>query len=203
MTAAPKTEEKTAHTPGPWIASDVIKQRGKCYRTIRKEGRFKLAEVFAFNENAPPFLFGADGSREGKAAEEAKKLADLQHKGEQLPKTLRTPVEIFTDTLADLEEMINAGAISWETYNRAISKANEDLLKSLDTQKKINRAREKGFGAVTRGTVAAFSASQQSNREWNRLKQLQEDENRMAADRNRILNDIKANIVAAPPVAGI
>ena len=138
-----------------------------------------------------------------KAAEEAKKLADLQHKGEQLTKTLRTPVEIFTDTLADLEEMINAGAISWETYNRAISKANEDLLKSLDTQKKINRAREKGFGAVTRGTVAAFSASQQSNREWNRLKQLQEDENRMAADRNRILNDIKANIVAAPPVAGI
>ena len=59
------TEEKHAtHTPGPWVVSKVIKHGARCYRTIRREGKFKLAEVFAFNECAT-------GTKEGKAEDEA------------------------------------------------------------------------------------------------------------------------------------
>ena len=59
------TKEKHAtHTPGPWAISSVIKHGARCYRTIRQEGRFKLAEVFAFNECAT-------GTEEGKAEDEA------------------------------------------------------------------------------------------------------------------------------------
>tara|TARA_R100000734_G_C3216208_1_gene29450 strand:- start:172 stop:513 length:342 start_codon:yes stop_codon:yes gene_type:complete len=54
------TKEKHAHTPGPWVISKVIKHGARCYRTIRQEGKFKLAEVFAFNECAT-------GTKEGKA----------------------------------------------------------------------------------------------------------------------------------------
>lgn len=59
------TKEKHAtHTPGPWVISKVIKHGARCYRTIRQEGKFKLAEVFAFNECAT-------GTKEGKAEDEA------------------------------------------------------------------------------------------------------------------------------------
>jgi len=59
------TKKKHAtHTPGPWVISSVIKHGARCYRTIRQEGRFKLAEVFAFNECAT-------GTDEGKAEDEA------------------------------------------------------------------------------------------------------------------------------------
>ena len=59
------TKEKHAtFTPGPWVISKVIKHGARCYRTIRQEGRFKLAEVFAFNECAT-------GTEEGRAEDEA------------------------------------------------------------------------------------------------------------------------------------
>jgi hypothetical protein len=59
------TKEKHAtHTPGPWVISKVIKHGARCYRTIRQEGKFKLAEVFAFNECAT-------GTKEGKAEDAA------------------------------------------------------------------------------------------------------------------------------------
>ena len=59
------TKEKHAtHTPGPWVISSVIKHGARCYRTIRQEGRFKLAEVFAFNECAT-------GTEEGRAEDGA------------------------------------------------------------------------------------------------------------------------------------
>ena len=60
-----KTIEKGASfTQGPWIVSDVIKHGARIYRTIRQKGRFKLAEVFAFNE-------GATGSQEGREEDKA------------------------------------------------------------------------------------------------------------------------------------
>lgn len=60
-----KTKEKRAgFTQAPWIVSDVIKHGARIYRTIRQKGRFKLAEVFAFNE-------GATGSQEGREEDEA------------------------------------------------------------------------------------------------------------------------------------
>ena len=59
------TKEKHAtHTPGPWVISSVLKHGARCYRTIRQEGKFKLAEVFAFNECAT-------GTEEGKAEDAA------------------------------------------------------------------------------------------------------------------------------------
>jgi len=58
------TKEKHAFTPGPWVVSKVIKHGARCYRTIRREGKFKLAEVFAFNECAT-------GTKEGRAEDAA------------------------------------------------------------------------------------------------------------------------------------
>ena len=59
------TKEKHAtFTPGTWVVSKVIKHGARCYRTIRQEGKFKLAEVFAFNECAT-------GTQEGKAEDQA------------------------------------------------------------------------------------------------------------------------------------
>jgi len=57
-------EKRATFTQGPWVISNVIKHGARCYRTIRQKGRFKLAEVFAFNECAT-------GTEEGRAEDEA------------------------------------------------------------------------------------------------------------------------------------
>ena len=57
-------EKQETHTPGPWVISKVIKHGARYYRTIRQEGKFKLAEVFAFNE-------GATGSEQGRKEDKA------------------------------------------------------------------------------------------------------------------------------------
>ena len=58
------SEKQETHTPGPWAISKVIKHGARYYRTIRQEGKFKLAEVFAFNE-------GATGSEQGRKEDQA------------------------------------------------------------------------------------------------------------------------------------
>ena len=58
------SEKQETHTPGPWVISKVIKHGARYYRTIRQEGKFKLAEVFAFNE-------GATGSEQGRKEDQA------------------------------------------------------------------------------------------------------------------------------------
>jgi hypothetical protein len=58
------SKKQVTHTPGPWAISKVIKHGARYYRTIRQEGKFKLAEVFAFNE-------GATGSEQGRKEDQA------------------------------------------------------------------------------------------------------------------------------------
>ena len=57
-------KKQVTHTPGPWVISKVIKHGARYYRTIRQEGKFKLAEVFAFND-------GATGSEQGRKEDQA------------------------------------------------------------------------------------------------------------------------------------
>ncbi len=56
-----------------------------------------------------------------KAANDAKK------EGERITESLRTAEEIYADRIDDLTRLLNAGAISQETFNRALKDANDAL----------------------------------------------------------------------------
>jgi hypothetical protein len=51
----------------------------------------------------------------------------LKTAGEQLAESLQTPVEQYKDRLAELDEMLEANAISQETYARAVKQAEDNM----------------------------------------------------------------------------
>jgi len=135
---------------------------------------------------------------------QAQAIAKLMEEGANITKEMRTPQEVFGDRINQLSGLLRAGAITWETYGRAIGKAADDLDRATEQQSKFNEKQKgKAIGTVTRGTVAAFSASQAANREFTRMRRLQEHENDMAQKRNDLLDRIRQKIDAPPAVAGI
>lgn len=53
----------------------------------------------------------------------SKDFIDMLKEGESLAKAVRTPLEVFADEQERLNELLERGAISQETYNRAVEKA--------------------------------------------------------------------------------
>jgi len=82
-------------------------------------------------------------------------------------------MEMYNDTLADLNEMLDAGVISWETYSRAVAKAQEDIKKSEEFKlKEIKVAERQAVGVTLRGR-GSFSIQQ---KQFRALEKLREEE---------------------------
>ena len=56
-----------------------------------------------------------------------KKPQELMDKGVDLTKSMRTPTEVYTDKIKELEKLLEAAAISQETFSRAMEKAGKDV----------------------------------------------------------------------------
>lgn len=67
----------------------------------------------------------------------------LLKEGEAVTKSVRTEVEIYTDQIARLNELLDAGVISQETFSRASTKAQEELAESTE---KLFGSFQEGFG---------------------------------------------------------
>lgn len=74
---------------------------------------------------------------------------DMARAAEQTFESTRTPLEKYEQKLDDLNDLLNAGAIDWDTYGRAIRDAREQLERTAD-------AAAKGTNdALLAGTAAA------------------------------------------------
>jgi hypothetical protein len=77
------------------------------------------------------------------ASREADDLAKKAHQervnrlnqGKKITEEMRTPMEVYNQTIADLNVLVNEGSISWDTYERASAKAFEDFKKNTDPVK--------------------------------------------------------------------
>ena len=58
-----------------------------------------------------------------------KKQSDAMQKGISITQQMRTKEEQFSDTQKELNDLLKGGAITQETYNRALSKASDELKK--------------------------------------------------------------------------
>lgn len=116
----------------------------------------------------------------GKAAmsglrEALEEFEKFRKKADDVSKAMRTPFEVFKDTIIELKSYVDAGAISWETYGRATKKAGDDLKKAQDAADKtkdLGKTSE-GVGAAVRGTKEAVSAIAQSDRTIQRMLEAQ------------------------------
>lgn len=110
---------------------------------------------------------------QAKLAEEAQKKAQQEHdalrrRAEDIRESLRTPDEVFGDTVAELKNLANSGVLSIDTLQRGVRDA-QDKLNSATKSKKDSLPANVGVGAAERGTAAGFSAVQSGKRELERL----------------------------------
>lgn len=140
--------------------------------------------------------------------EETKKLTEAQQQaideqkrlnqqGEQIRKQFRTPVETFREKIADLNKLVNVGAIGWTTYGRAIEGVTKDLRQAVEQEKRANaaNANREGVAAVTRGSAAAFSASQEDRR---RHRERLEEEKKQTNIQQEMLAEMRKAGVQEP-----
>ncbi len=131
----------------------------------------------------------------------AKAQEDLAKAGAHVTEQFKTPMEKFQDRMKHLDQLVRAGAITWETYSRAVQGAIADQKKA--NQRKIEAASP--ISAVTMGSSAGFSAIQKANREQEKQTKIAEQELAQAKETNRILNGVRDDIQneQEPQVANI
>lgn len=113
-----------------------------------------LAEQFKKRKDAEE----ESAKASAKAAENTKRQHDeLVRRGESIAKSLRTPSEIFDETLKELRQLAAAGAITGEILQRGIGKAADEFRKTVDTAKELKRELT-GVPALEVGTQAFRSA---------------------------------------------
>lgn len=88
---------------------------------------------------------------------------DLSSRGKELAKSLRTPDEVYADTVSELKRLYDAAAISQETYNRGLDAAADKLKKATGEAKNLRKVMEyQPTPALSRNSVAGFSAALQN-----------------------------------------
>lgn len=126
-----------------------------------------------------------------------KEAERLMQVGENITKSLRTPDEIYADTISELKQLEALGAITAETFQRGMAKAAGDLDKTTQKQKDLlTEMRALNVGAVTRSSMAGFSAviqGQNNNRQLQMLARQQLEEmqnlNRLTAEGNNLVRE--------------
>ena len=101
---------------------------------------------------------------EGDAKQKQRQSA-FEARGKQLSESLRTPMEEYSAALREANDLLQAGAITEETYSRAVAKAREELEakgkeadRTADKLRRMNDAAKATPTAIIAGTQAAQSA---------------------------------------------
>jgi hypothetical protein len=132
-----------------------------------------------------------------KAAKAAEKAAkQMESEAAHITASMRTPAEVMADTVGRLNELVYEGAISWETYRRAVLKANKELSEA-NAHEESHSSRSDN-AAVVRGTTAAFSAVERGRSEMERIAKAGQQQLDAAKQANELLNAIKTNTAKAP-----
>lgn len=107
--------------------------------------------------------------------EQEQALERAKSRADSISKSLRTPSEIYRDTMTELRDLFQDGLLSIDMFVRGTGKAKKDLDDALKTKKEIDKSPDR-VGAVERFTQAGFSAAQRSGES----KKLEENTRRTA-----------------------
>jgi hypothetical protein len=108
--------------------------------------------------------------------------------------TLKTPVEAYNDKVAEFDQLLKAGAITWETYERAVKKATDELKKSEEFKKKeIKVAERQAIGVNLRGQTSTLSVQQKQVRFLEKQLQEQKLQRIQEEEQTALLQSIKTN----------
>jgi len=127
----------------------------------------------------------------------AKAREELEKKGAKLLESMRTPMEMYNDTVGDLNEMLEAGVISWETYQRAVEKAQKSILEAEKKQREEEEKKIKeqvAIGAAIRGKAGTFSIQQAQQRTLEKIREQERLQLKQLQAQTQLLNELNQNV---------
>jgi hypothetical protein len=125
--------------------------------------------------------------------EYSQNLQQAEQAAESIRQGLRTPIEQISDEFYQAAQAFNMGFLDQETMDRAESQLAEQIMEIQKAKQSLSFGPAGGVGAVQKGTTEAFSAIQAAGREYRAMAARQEEQKRLQAEANTILNDIKKN----------
>lgn len=145
-------------------ATDFIKQRDAINARAEKMMSQDRAGQF-FNAVRNQAIANATGSPEeklggGSSARVARNTAEdrLKSRANQIFQETRTPQELFKQEMQELDTLVNKGMISWDTYERAVKRAQDRLASTVDTSH-----------TLTNSIADSISRNLQSAQSWQDL----------------------------------
>jgi hypothetical protein len=92
----------------------------------------------------------------GKSVKKTKdELEKLKEEGKQVTEEMRTPMEAFTARVVELDKMMAVGAITAETYARAVSKAKNEMIKADPAAQMLEQSLGNAFDRFLDNTMSA------------------------------------------------
>ena len=82
---------------------------------------------------------------------------DKLERGARITEELRTPTEVYRDTVLDLIDLLNVGAITQETFNRALVQAQEELADAVEENDGFAKFLEQISIQAARNIQSAFA----------------------------------------------
>jgi hypothetical protein len=135
---------------------------------------------------------------EQQAASEAfqRRMDQMRSAADGFTKALRTPGEIFADTMQQLNELSYVGLISLETFQRGTAKARQDLQDSLKITKQMQQISRPSAGAAERFTSAGMSAISMGREELRRIEALEKQQLEIEKQQKTLLEQATRALVS-------
>jgi hypothetical protein len=119
-----------------------------------------------------------------RAAEEARLLGEelerqgreMESRADALARSLRTPREEMVAAIAEASQLMEAGFLSAQNFERAAESAKEKFREASKIREKSQTQAAQGIAATDRFTMAGFSAVQQASREMQALEAAEKEQ---------------------------
>lgn len=127
----------------------------------------------------------------GDATKVDAELEKLKTRAASLAESLRTPAEVFKDTMAELVNLQERGLLSVDNYVRGVIKAKEELQQASKAARDLSVSGNVQVGAAERFTSGGFSAVQQGRQDQQRQIELARQQLEEERRTNELLTEIR------------
>lgn len=181
--------------------TESVKSWADFFKTAEQKQREALAEsrkaqIKGLEEQAKK----REEQRKKDEEDARRQLEDIKRRADAITKAMRTPAEVMRDTFGELKELLDLGAISWETFNRGAQKALDDFAKAKEQQKQVQDA-ARPVAALDRFSSGAFSAIQAASRERDKQVAIQQQQLDIEREQKKELEQINAQLAGKPLTA--
>jgi hypothetical protein len=142
-------DDAVSRLESEWEVVDSLRQQAAVFgMTSRQAALFKMAQ----DPNTQAAL--KEAQAQSALLDALERNAQAHERGKQLFEETRTPLERYAEDLNQLGELLDQGAVSWETYQRKARMLREGLPDLAATYHPV--------AALERGTAAAYSAERRA-----------------------------------------